>query len=137
MSSGFAGISYTWRSSGQSYRLRGWAEGRLALPMIGSAGLGRLQVIPGATMGLGFQVGLPEPDQLYVQLSPGIDMYWMQVGDPSQTTFSTDWQVRPIIIAEVGFPARDDYPFFVRYGFYPAPGTTSRMVIGFGTYFRP
>jgi len=136
MNGGFLGVSRNLIRSGRSYVVRFWAEGRLALPVIGGASIGRFRLVPGATAGLAFQVAFPEVDQFYLQVSPGLDGYWMQIGDPTYTSFSRDGQLRPIVFVEAGLPTRDGFPFFVRYGFYPTPGTTSRVVISMGSYFR-
>ncbi len=136
MNGGFLGVSRSVTQSGRSYQMRLWAEGRLALPVIGAAGVGRVKLVPGAAMGLAFQVAFPEVDQFYLQFCPGLDAYWMQIGDPSYTSFSQDKQLRPILLIEAGLPTRDGFPFFVRYGFYPTPGTTSRAMISLGSYFR-
>jgi len=136
MNGGFVGVSRRLVQSGRSYQVRLWAEGRLALPVIGGASLGRFRLVPGASAGLAFQVALPEADHLYLQVGPGLDAYWMQIGDPNYTSFSRDGQLRPILLVEIGLPTRDGFPFFVRYGFYPTPGMTSRMIISMGSYFR-
>ncbi len=136
MNGGFLGVSRSLAHSGRSYQVRWWGEGRLALPVIGAGGMGRLKIVPGATAGLAFQVAFPEADQLYLQVSPAIDAYWMEIGDPAYTTFSQDAQIRPILLLELGLPTRDGFPFFVRYGFYPTPGSTSRWIVSMGSYFR-
>jgi len=136
MNSGFLGVARSLAHSGRSYQVRWWGEGRIALPVIGAGGVGRLKLVPGATTGLAFQLAFPEADQLYLQISPGIDTYWMEIGDPAYTSFSQDAQIRPILLLELGFPTRDGFPFFVRYGFYPAPGTASRWILSMGSYFR-
>jgi hypothetical protein len=98
--------------------------------------MGRLKIVPGAAIGFAFQAAFPEFDQFYLQISPGIDAYWMQVGDPAYTTSSQDTQIRPILLLELGLPTQDGFPFFVRYGFYPTPGSTSRWILSIGSYFR-
>jgi len=136
MQGGFLGVTRTLVQSGSSYQVRVWGEGRLALPVIGSGGVGPLRLIPGATAGVAFQIAPLGADQFYVQISPGLDAYWMQIGDPAYTSFSQDAQLRPILFVELGLPTQDGFPFFVRYGFYPTPGMTSRMIISVGSYFR-
>lgn len=136
MNGGFLGVSRGLARSGRSYQIRWWGEGRIALPVVGAGGMGRLKVVPGAATGFAFQAALPEFDQFYLQISPGVDAYWMQVGDPAYTTFSQDAQIRPILLLELGLPTQDGFPFFVRYGFYPTPGSTSRWILSIGSYFR-
>lgn len=140
-----AAASDEWRFSGGESESRALrpvvsgavvGEGRLALPVIGAGGVGRLKIVPGATTGLAFQIAFPEADQLYVQVSPGVDAYWMEIGDPAYTTFSQDAQIRPILLVELGLPTQDGFPFFLRYGFYPTPGITSRWIFSMGSYFR-
>jgi hypothetical protein len=102
MQGGFLGVTRTLVQSGSSYQVRVWGEGRLALPVVGSGGVGPLRLIPGAAAGVAFQIAPLGAEQFYVQISPGLDAYWMQIGDPAYTSFSQDAQVRPILLRRVG-----------------------------------
>lgn len=128
----FGGYSHVLWRSGLSYELRGWAEGRIGLAFIGSEARNRL--VPGLSSGLGLRVGLPDPSRTYLQLGGGLDAYYLELGGFGGPKV-IDRQLRPLLILEVGLTSSLEQLLFVRYTFYPMPGTTTRASIGFGTYF--
>lgn len=126
------GYSHVLWRTGLSYELRGWAEGRMGLSLIGSEARNRL--VPGLASGVGLRIGLPDPDRIYLQLSGAFDAYYLELGGFGGRKV-IDRQLRPMLTLEVGFMGSQETPFFIRYTLYPMPGTTTRTSIGFGSYF--
>ncbi|MCS7188726.1 MAG: hypothetical protein RMJ66_01550 [Bacteroidia bacterium] len=113
--------------SGISHRGYIWGELRLMYLLSG----GMPPIFPGATGGFSWRVGLPEPDRYYIQVGIGLDFYSIRKRDAGVSIHDT--QLRPIIYTEVGsFTLLE--PLFLRYGFYPTPGSTSKFVFSIGTY---
>ncbi|MCX7606176.1 MAG: hypothetical protein N2170_02765 [Bacteroidia bacterium] len=121
----------TWEifRSGSSHRLLAWGEARLTYLL----GASLPPVFPGGTLGLCWRIGLPDPEKLYAQVGAGIDGYILRTHDKGGTPFQ-DQQLRPLLQIEAGTFVFLE-PVFIRYSFYPTPGTTSKYVISIGTYF--
>ncbi|MCX7764925.1 MAG: hypothetical protein N2253_08570 [Bacteroidia bacterium] len=115
-------------SSGSAYKLTGWAEARVMYPV----GASRSSFAPGATAGLAAQVEIPSRIRQYIQLSLGVDAYSLRFSDRGGSVL-LDRQLRPIILGEIGSYAFAD-GIFLRYGFYPTPGTTGKYVFAIGSY---
>lgn len=115
--------------SGLSHRMRAWADFHLTYPL----GTGVPTFFPGASGGIAWQVGLRDPSRYYVQVGIGIDAYAFRTRDAGGVPIR-DQQLRPIVLTEVGTSVFQE-PLFIRYGFYPTPGKTSKYVIAMGTYF--
>lgn len=116
-----------WRS-GVSHAVIAWGEGRLFYPV----GISAFPLSAGVSVGTGWQISLPDPERYAFQLRLGLDGYTFQT-DGRQGIPLRDQQLRPLLQFEltVSFPEA----FFVRYGFYPTPGSTSKYYVAVGSYF--
>lgn len=121
-----------WRS-GTSHAGLVWGEGRLFYPLRSLA----LPLSWGASVGIGWQVGLPDPERYALQVRVGLDGYTFRT-DGRYSTPIHDRQLRPVVQLELSaFFAEPIFaePIFVRYGFYPTPGSTSKYFVALGSYF--
>lgn len=122
------GVSVPLYRSGETYRLLGWGEARLIYIVGGT----RMPFAPGATAGLAARADIPSRLRIYTQVSLGLDAYILNFTDGGGSSL-TDRQLRPLISAEIGSFAFAEGAF-VRYGFYPTPGTTGKFVVTIGSY---
>lgn len=114
--------------SGETYQLRGWGEARL-MHIVGG---NRVPFSPGATAGVSARADIPSRLRIYAQVGLGLDAHSINFTDKGGSTL-IDRQLRPIVIAEVGSFAFAE-GIFLRYGFYPTPGTTGKFVVTIGSY---
>ncbi|GIV25785.1 MAG: hypothetical protein KatS3mg026_1477 [Bacteroidia bacterium] len=116
-----------WRS-GTSHAVLVWGEGRLFYPL----GSTVFPLSGGASLGIGWQVGLPDPERYALQLRFGLDGYTFRT-DGRYSIPIRDHQLRPVVQIELSASFAE--LVFVRYGFYPTPGTTSKYFVALGSYF--
>ncbi|GIV23097.1 MAG: hypothetical protein N3A68_02990 [Bacteroidia bacterium] len=122
------GGTYAIVRSGVSHTVQAWGEGRVAY-IIGGA---LPPIFGGGSAGVAWRLGLPDPTRYYAQAAVGIDAYALRVSDKGGTPLR-DTQIRPILSIEVGAFTFAE-PLFLRYSFYPLPGSTSKFVLTIGTY---
>ncbi|MCX8113315.1 MAG: hypothetical protein N3E49_09030 [Bacteroidia bacterium] len=122
------GLSRELYRSGESYKLIGWGEAKLFY-LIGAS---RLPLSLGAAAGMAARAEIPSRARYYAQIGLGLDGYTLRFTDGGNNTL-TDRQLRPILSVEIGSSTLVD-GIFLRYSFYPTPGTTLKSVLTFGSY---
>ncbi|MCS7298237.1 MAG: hypothetical protein RMK19_06110 [Bacteroidia bacterium] len=122
------GVGWELYKSGQAYMLLGWSEARLMYLFSASGS----PFFPGATIGTALRIELPFRQKYYLQGGIGMDGYILHFRDGGGTSLQ-DRQLRPILTFECGSFAFAD-GIFLRYSFYPLPGTTGKFVFTIGSY---
>ncbi|MCS7161992.1 MAG: hypothetical protein NZ958_01505 [Bacteroidia bacterium] len=113
--------------SGEAYRLLLWSEIHLGY-LIGR--LGGLPIVPGITGGVAWRIDLPLASKSYLQPAFGLDAYYLSFRDQGGSSWQ-DGQIRPIVSMELGSSAALE-SLFVRYSFYPLPGTATKYAFSIG-----
>lgn len=122
------GMAWELYCSGSTYKLMTWSDARL----IYAVGMRRVSLAPGGTLGIAARIEPPSRFRYYFQIGLGMDGHYLRITDGGGSLIS-DTQLRPIFALEGAYQAFIDR-VFLRYGFYPTPGATSKYVFTIGTY---
>ncbi|MEN2993255.1 MAG: hypothetical protein ABDH91_06850 [Bacteroidia bacterium] len=121
------GSSWPVLASGEAYRLLLWGEVHISY-LIGR--LGSIPIVPGVTGGAAWRIELPLASKSYLQSALGLDAYYLSFRDQGGSGWY-DRQIRPIVSVELGGSSALE-SLFMRYSFYPLPGTGSKYAFSVG-----
>lgn len=122
------GVSWELYHSGSAHYLYGIAEAHVAYVIAAF----RQPIFPGLMAGMAYRINLPFRHRLYGEVGLGMDGFMMRLNDGGGNLLTTR-ELRPLLWIEGGSFAFAE-GIFLRYGFYPTPGTTAKFVLTIGSY---